>query len=264
MKNMIGFGSRNKPEKVLIKQEEATVCAPIRSVVQVRFLEDDRTLPYYNDLFELKTGDVVFVSGKMAGKMGVVSTVTTKFKVNLSHYQKVIARPEFTLSGTFTPFCGMMVSTYECVKPDAEMFRSWVKPPIPDRQEDEIVYGEGYRFSLDDFENDADVDERVFSRALEYLEAGKVRFLSLKDGVGTAFVEGTVWYEINFRYDNGNITDLYCECPYPGLCKHNIAVLLLLRLLLNQIEMNNKPEFVAIESRFFWNVLSTTKQQITV
>ncbi len=75
MKNMIGFGSRAEPENVLVEQEKATVCAPVASVVQVRFLEDDQILPYYNDMFELKTGDVVFVAGKMAGKMGVVSSI---------------------------------------------------------------------------------------------------------------------------------------------------------------------------------------------
>ena len=264
MKNMIGFGPRVEPENMPARHETAAVCAPIRSVVQVRFPEEDRTLPYYNDMFDLKTGDVVFVSGKMAGRMGVVSSVTTKFKVNLSYYQKVIARPEFTLSGTFAPVWGMMVSTDGYVKPDAEMFRSWAKPPVPGRPDDEIVCGEGYRLSLADFENDADVEAQVVSRALEYLEEGKVRFLSLKDGVGTAFVEGTVWYEVNFRYDDGTVTDMYCECPYPGLCKHNIAVLMLLRLLIDRIEQNSKPGFVAIESRFFWNILSITKQQITV
>ena len=57
------------------------------------------------------------------------------------------------------------------------------------------------------------------------------------------------------------MSDMYCECPYPGLCKHNLAVLITLRELLKKAE---KDEFTAISRGFFLRMLSISKQPITL
>ncbi len=264
MRNAIGFDTSPKDENALVPQPENGMADPVRSVVEVYFIGDGRTFPYYNDRFDLKVGDVVFVSGKLAGKMGIVKSVTAKFKVDLSYYKKVVSRPEFRLSGTFAPIAGMMVSFDGGAAPDAGLFREWVKPPLPDDTEHEVVYGEGYAFCLEKFHLDEDVDPDVFSRAIRYCEEGKVRFLSLKDGVGTAFVEGSVWYEVNFRYCGGRISDMYCDCAYPGLCKHNLAALILLRALGEQFGGDDIPDFTAVEQSFFFKMLSVSRQSVTV
>lgn len=264
MKAVIGFGVPQEESVLTVPQAETGMVQPVRSLVEVWFPADDRTLTYYNDRFDVKPGDLVFVSGKYAGKTGVVNAVSTKFKVDLAHYKRVIACPTLSLSGTFRPVLGMMVSTEDRTVPDADLFRSWVKPPLPPEQEYELVCGDGYAFDLKDFESDPDVDQTILSRAVDYCKEGKIRFLSLKDGVGTAFVEGTLWYEINFTFRDGKISDMYCDCPYPGLCKHNLAVLLMLRALLNKLPLEAQTRFVAVAQNFFWRIINNSKQQVSV
>lgn len=265
MKNVIGFRLPQEDASTsLAPATERAVSVPVRSVVEVYFPENGRTYPYYNDLYDLQTGDVVFVSGKLAGKLGVVKSVTTRFKVDLSVYKKVIARPDFRLGGTFRPLAGMMVSCGGSATPDAALFRTWVRPPLPDAPAGEIVCGEGYSFDLSRLEQSEDLTPAVISKAIDYCNEGRVRYLSLQNGVGTAFVEGSAWYEVNFRCSAGQVTDMYCECPYPGLCKHNLAVLLILRTLLDELHMSDTPDFIAIEQDFFRRILSISKQPVTV
>ena len=52
---------------------------PRRSVVQVYFAANHRSLAYYNDRFDLKPGDLVFVDGKLAGKIGVIGPTRMKY-----------------------------------------------------------------------------------------------------------------------------------------------------------------------------------------
>ena len=50
--------------------------APVRSLVQVAFDSGQNPLTYYNDRFDLKQGDVVYVEGKMEGRRGHVISLT--------------------------------------------------------------------------------------------------------------------------------------------------------------------------------------------
>ena len=110
MKSILGFGIEEKPAPAtadLVPQEPVQ---PVRSLVTVRFPEDGRSLTYYNDRFDLKEGDLVFVSGKLAGKPGVVQHVITRFKINLSNYQKIIAKAGSPIHGYFESVLDKMVS----------------------------------------------------------------------------------------------------------------------------------------------------------
>ena len=259
MKNIIGFGAPQ--EKAIVPMKQSEIGTPVRSVVDVAF-PDDTVLRYYNDRFDLKTGDGVYVSGKRAGSLGIVKSVTTIFKINLSCYERVLARIDFQLRGTFEPMGVFMVGVTPDAGPSPELFRFWIT--LPSDQEPEYACGEGYELELDHFEQDDEVDPKVFSRALDYCRRGRVRYLALRDGVGTAFVEGTAWYEVNFRYDVGRITELYCDCPYPGLCKHELAVMLMLRALLKELKYNCLPDLIAIDQSFFWRIVSTNRQRVTL
>ncbi|MBQ6535323.1 MAG: hypothetical protein IJI40_00885, partial [Firmicutes bacterium] len=95
MKQAIGFSNRSEPAPAPAVPVPSAAAAPVRCVAQVHFPSVDKTFPYYNDLFELKPGDAVFVSGKFAGKLGFVTSVTTRFKIDLAYYKKVVAKPEF-------------------------------------------------------------------------------------------------------------------------------------------------------------------------
>ena len=56
--------------------------------MSVRFAGCGLSLKYYNDIFDIHIGDLVYVSGKYVGKPGIVDDVTTKFKINLADYEK--------------------------------------------------------------------------------------------------------------------------------------------------------------------------------
>lgn len=73
---------------------------PVRSLVSVRFIQDGRAFTYYNDKFALEVGDHVFVSGQLAGQLGIVEKVTTRFKINLADYQRVISKASAAIHGT--------------------------------------------------------------------------------------------------------------------------------------------------------------------
>ena len=70
----IGFTSNigkenERKEKVVLASENT---APKRSVVEVHFPGRGIDLSYYNDKFDLKIGDLVYVDGKLEGKLGRV------------------------------------------------------------------------------------------------------------------------------------------------------------------------------------------------
>lgn len=111
MRRMIGFITSNDP-----KSETPSVpstirsITPVKSLVKVRFECHSMPLAYYNDRFDLQEGDVVYVSGKLAGKPGVVVSVTTKFRIHTSDYERVLSLLDLTIHGSFTGVRGKMVS----------------------------------------------------------------------------------------------------------------------------------------------------------
>ena len=262
MKSILGFGRTDECAEAEVSIAEAQPAEePVRSLVTVRFPGVDSSYTYYNDIFDLHEGDMVFVSGKMAGKRGIVDSVNYRFKINLADYKRVIARPLISMRGTYAPMLDKMVSVdRETIDPDT--FRRWIIPP-PEEGCDppEYIKGEGYSFDLEHLSEYPEIEEAVLRRAVEYCTEGKVCYLNIKDSVGTAFVEGTKWYEVNFIYEDGAVRDMYCDCPYPGLCKHSIAVLITLREILGRI---GGREFMAVNSCMFYNILTAGKQRITV
>ena len=156
MKMKIGFSIKRFEEEQELVLPEAEPLKPVRSLVQVRFEGDGRVLTYYNDRFQLAPGDRVFVSGKLAGKPGTVESVTTKFKINLTNYERVISMAKLEIHGHYERIIDKMVS-YDSVAFSANQFRAWCLPP--ESEEDEIVAGEGYEIILKDLiENGVDSD----------------------------------------------------------------------------------------------------------
>lgn len=56
-------------------------------------------LSYYNDAFDLKCGDIVFVEGKLEGLRGRVVDVAYNFKIKLSDYKKVVSVADTKCAG---------------------------------------------------------------------------------------------------------------------------------------------------------------------
>ena len=60
-----------------------------------------KSLAYYNDQFDLKPCDRVYVDGKLEGQLGIVTAVNYNFKIKLSEYKRVIALVKTDVHGKF-------------------------------------------------------------------------------------------------------------------------------------------------------------------
>lgn len=229
----IGFcGEKNEPGTAAAPGTAAVhTNAPRRSVVQVRF-PDGRSLAYYNDRFDLHPDDLVFVSGKLEGIRGQVTEVNYNFRIRLSDYQKVIAAADREVHGKFYAI-GSQFVTFD---PDAlpvKKVRGWFLPPAD--EEDFACGSDETAFPLNDLKG-LPITPKVAERGHNYYCENRVAYLSLTGSRGYAIVEGGSPYEVEFEFDNGQISALTCSCWCSYTCKHEFAVLLLLRDVLERIE----------------------------
>ena len=262
---MMGFGRDDIGETPDVMLPPAEMPKePVRSLVRVRFEDFDRELTYFNDRFDLSVGDRVFVSGKLYGKAGFITSVTTTFKIRLSDYERVIALAQTPIHGAYKPVADKMLS-YDSSALSPQAFRTWVLPPekVPD-EDDEVVYGDGCVIPLDEPHNADGVDHAVFDRALEYCRTGKIGYVSVKNGIGRAFVQGTKWYELEFRIRNNAIEEAYCSCPYPGLCKHLLAVAIMLSVISRNGDIDLDRDFVLIDKNRFFEMIKHNEQAVTL
>ena len=99
MKYKIGFHGYEENNNEDLQVAEAVENKPVKSVVQVRFPSHGRSFAYYNDRFDLRVGDIVFVEGKLEGVQGIVTEVSRSFNIKLSDYKRVIAVADTTVKG---------------------------------------------------------------------------------------------------------------------------------------------------------------------
>lgn len=263
MRRMIGFMASNE-SKTETPSVPTTIrgITPVKSLVKVRFECHSMPLAYYNDRFDLQEGDVVYVSGKLAGEPGVVVSVTTKFRIHTSDYERVLSLLDLRIHGFFTGVRDKMVS-FGQIAITPEQFGGWVTPPEDpkkkkdeDEDEDEVVSGEGYTIDINIIETCEDITSVIAERAVGYCTEGRVRYHCVQNGVGCAYVEGTKWYRVDFHYCDGMMTDIYCDCPYSALCKHEVAVAITLRMLFKQPQFKNAADFMALDRWLFWQLAS--------
>jgi len=272
MKSILGFTAPKEAEPQPICAKPAEPELPVRSLVKIKFSGINKELSYYNDKFLLKEGDVVFVSGKLWGQPGRVTEVTTKFCIHTKDYERVLSKLDLTLHGSFRAVKNQMVCFDAELPITPPRFKSWITPPIDPKQpkkdnpepEDEVISGEGFVMDIHDLDGCEDLTKVIWERGLDYYAEGNVKYLCVKNGVGRAFVKGTQWYQVNFRVDeNGLMTDVYCDCPYMGLCKHEAAVALSLLLLSKNTGYSPDSSFVALSRDVFWQ-LASLAEEITV
>lgn len=225
--------------------------SPRKSVIQIHFPKRNMTLSYYNDQFDLKRGDFVYVDGKLEGILGRVIDVNYNFKINLSEYQRVIATVDTEVHGQFF-LAGSHFVTFDPAVLPVEKIEAWFKAPCS--EDDEIVSGtDDTSFPLDNL-NEMNVSYAVFQRGRDYYFENKVKYLCVDDTHGRAFVEGTKNYDVEFDYYNGEISALTCSCFCNGGCKHEVAAMLQLRELLEcilkhyQEEYNDTGYFAAVQT----------------
>ena len=233
----IGFAARSEEQPTKNENEISSglITTPRKSVVRIHFPARNMTLSYYNDAFDLKRGDIVYVDGKLEGLRGRVVDITYNFKIKLSEYKRVISVADTKVKGEFH-FAGSHFVTFDRTSLPYEKIITWFKAP---EKEDE-VYASGNddsSFRLDDLST-MKISSSVAERGHDYFMENKVCYITVDGSHGRAIVEGPQVYELEFEYRNGEISNLTCNCFCSYPCKHEFAAMLQLKETLGIIEKN--------------------------
>ena len=241
-----------------VTENEATVSTdvvlvhPKKSVVQVYFPHKDMAFAYYNDRFDLKVGDLVYVEGHFEGCRGRVTEVSYSFKIKLSEYKRVVGVVDTHVAGDFYFVQSHLVTFDRNVIPFFKVL-NWFKPP---ESEEEYATGndDATAFPLNDLSK-MNVSQLVAERGHTYYQENKVCYIELDDTHGRAIVEGGDPYEIEFDFSAGEISNLTCSCFCGGSCKHQFATMLQLKETLSfirdQYEKEYNGYFAAISKKVF-------------
>lgn len=147
---------------------------PRKSVVRVHFPARNMTLSYYNDAFDLKVGDIVYVDGKLEGLRGRVVDITYNFKIKLSDYKRVISVADTQVNGELF-FAGSHFVTFDPTTLPYSKVISWFK--APDKEEDVYVSGnDDSGFQLDDLST-MKVSHDIAERGHDYYMESRVRYI---------------------------------------------------------------------------------------
>lgn len=207
--------------------------APRRSLVRVRFPGKSTALTYYNDAFDLRLGDRVYVEGTLEGQLGRVVEISYNFKIKLSDYKKVIGLADTDVHGQFHMALSHFVTFDPAALPAAQAV-TWFKAPVGE-DEQIVSSSDGACFPLEDL-GKMGISAAIAERGHDYYLENRVRYLCLDGEQGFAIVEGSENYTVEFRYRDGQISHLVCDCPCVCPCKHEFAALLQLKETLEQIE----------------------------
>lgn len=211
---------------------------PRKSIVQVYFPEREMTLTYYNDLFDLHFGDIVYVDGKLEGMRGRVTDVNYNFRIRLSDYKRVIGVADTEVHGQFFLLESHFV-TFDRAALPGEKAVSWFRAP----SEEEFIRGrDDAEFSIEDLSG-LNVSAKIAERGRDYYMENRVRYMCLDGEKGYAIVEGSENYEVEFTYREEKISGLTCSCYCGCNCKHEFAAMLQLRDILGGIEMHYPEKF---------------------
>lgn len=252
MKFKIGFTADNSKENVIVPNKpEQEKTAPRKSVVDIRFENYHKVLSYYNDKFDLQCGDLVYVEGQFEDQLGCVVAVNYNFKIKLSDYKRVIAVADTNVSGEFFMSESMFITFDHNTLPQSKAI-TWFKAPC---YESFVSGGDDTVFALNDIGN-MNVSAEIARRGYDYYMNNKVKYLCIDGTKGYAIVEGSENYEVEFEYNNGDISNLVCSCFCSYNCKHQVAAMLQLKETLDVIEKNYADKFN--ESNYFSAVNKAT------
>lgn len=259
----IGFMTTKDGDEHSARKTENIVASdnkPKKSVVRVYFPVRNMTLSYYNDLFDLHKGDIVYVDGKLEGLQGRVVDVTYTFKIKLSDYKRVIAVADTNVTGEFY-FAGSHILSFDRRAIPFEKVITWFNAPASD---DEYAVGDGNEsFPLDDL-SAMNISHDIAERGNEYYMENKVCYISVDGTQGKAIVNGNETYIVEFTCRDGEISNLVCSCFCSYTCKHEFAAILQLRECLEIIADEYADEgngyFAAISKGLFVNTVFNNKQ----
>ena len=220
------------------------------SVVQVTFAERNSTYSYYNDQFDLKRGDFVYVEGEMEGMLGCVLEVHYNFKVRRSVIKRVTGLVDG--SGVERPILGCpMYITCDRSILDENKATAWFG--VREEEEDAFFCGSGDpAFSLNELEGMKLSLQEARYGAHEFVE-GRVELVCLNGKQGYAIYGSDGGYSkphlVRFEYRGGMISELSCSCGDNFNCGHEFAAMLQLKEVMKGIEAEYKEEYEM--SQFF-------------
>lgn len=241
----IGFTAENENTDtghITVAPPEVTMPKEIKkSLARVHFPARGLTCTYYNDMFHLEVGDIVHVEGKLEGLRGHVIDVSYNFKIKLSDYKRVIGVAKTNVMGKFD-FAGSHFITLErSALPYAKAI-TWFRAPSLEKEEYEYSNGDKHIFPLDALEN-FKISREIADRGYEYYIQDRVMYIEIDNTYGRAIVEGRKPYVVEFRCQNGKISNLTCDCYCTCHCKHEFATLLQLRETIKIIEENYRDSY---------------------
>ena len=221
-------------------QKQKTEKTVRKCLVDVYFGNIGRTYTYFNDQFELKVGDVVFVDGKLEGERGRVAKINYSFKIKLSDYKRVIAVADTEVHGELF-FAGSHFVSFDPQVIPAEKIRTWFRPPV--KEDEEFIAGtDGESFELEGLKG-MKINDTIFERGKDYYIENHVKYICLDGNRGYAIVSGSEAYEVEFEYTEGKISNLLCNCFCNYNCKHEVAAMLQLQELLGITEKNYAEQY---------------------
>lgn len=241
-KYSIGFSTKINEELIqkASTTNRLTTNIPRKSVVQVYFPHRGMGWTYYNDSFDLKVGDFVYVEGKLEGYRGRVTEVNYSFKIKLSDYKKVVAVIDTDVEGDLYLAGSHVVSFDKNAIPFSKVM-AWFNAPESD---DGYVCGndDSLSFSIEDLSK-MNISHDTAELGYEYFAENRVGFIEVDGIYGHIIVEGNKNYEIEFDYTDGMISNLKCSCFCGGVCKHEFAAMLQLKETLEIITENYKGKY---------------------
>ena len=234
MNNIIGFKMQTDDDKTTGNLVCKGVIYPKKCIAEVYFPSRRVHYSYYNDEFELKEGDWVYVDGKLAGIKGYVTNINYSFKIKLSDYKKVIALIDITVTGDFYLTPANIIAFDKGSIPYSKVI-NWFKA----YEDEEYVCGddESVKFPLDDLSK-MNISKEEAEMGYDYFLENDVCYVELNKTKGRAIVEGSKYYEIEFKYKKGEISNLKCSCYKNNECRHEFAVMLKLKETLDFILKN--------------------------
>ncbi len=260
MRMKIGFSTEETTKKVPAAElpaAESMAAAPC--VVRVYFPARGFACTYYNDKFDLRRGDIVYVDGKLEGLRGFVTEVSYNFKIKLSEYKRVIAQANTEVKGKFY-MAGEQLITFSPKTLSYQKVSAWFLPPADPDEAYARGSGAGETLLLEKFPKK--MEPQAVERGEAYYAENRVVYLELAGARGRAVVEGRTPYEVEFTYQNGEIGGLLCTCYEVSACRHEAAALLQLRELLQIIEKQYAEQFE--QSGYFAAVRKATLLEYAV
>ena len=151
------------------------------SVAEVYFYEEDVSLPYYTDRFNLEEGDTVFVEGKMAGKRGQVQKVSHTFRIRSGEYEQIRCVVTFSKPSKLC-FSTSHLIEFRARALSVKQVKSWFG--IPDEKVEQLISEGSENFRVSDPFTTGVNYEFGLKAHNEYFRKNKVKYLSIENGNG--------------------------------------------------------------------------------